>query len=50
MQVCFVFSQSLVNVLSYFHDLEKNATQERVDVYEKAYKTHLEEVFKNLTK
>ena len=34
----------------HFHDLEKNATQERVDVYEKAYKTHLEEVFKNLTK
>ena len=23
MQVCFVFSESLVNVLSYFHDLEK---------------------------
>ncbi|MFD2554503.1 NAD(P)H-dependent oxidoreductase [Sphingobacterium tabacisoli] len=29
----------------HFHDLEKNATQERVDAYEMAYRAHLEEAF-----
>lgn len=34
----------------HFHDLEKNATEERVNAYEKAYKEHLEDVFTNLKK
>lgn len=34
----------------HFHDLEKNATEERVNAYEKAYKAHLEDVFINLKK
>ena len=29
----------------HFHDMEKSATQERVDNYEKEYKAYLEEVF-----
>lgn len=34
----------------HFHDLEKNATEERVNTYEKAYKAHLEDVSTNLKK
>ena len=30
MQVCFVFSESLVNVLSYFRDLEKKNTSTKI--------------------
>ena len=29
----------------HFHDMEKGASQERVDNYEKEYKQYLEEVF-----
>jgi modulator of drug activity B len=31
----------------HFHDLEKNATPERIDAYRNGYLSHLESVFSN---